>query len=124
MKQQLSALEKLLWKQSINYRKPSAIERESAQQLFEAWRDRYAGSLARLMRVHAYIRKRQRPLPRGYPSAEWCNAAIHLLTVAPENIQDYFLRAGAVKKNKFVLAVLADGGIRNPRGVFIELPPL
>ena len=99
-----------------------ARAREFATCLFTEWRDRYVANLCGYIRVYGQARLLGITLPAAYRSPAWCNAAVHILTVADLGVQDFFLRAAPAVKDRLVEAVLDDGGIENLNGFFEELP--
>lgn len=101
-----------------------SIMREVGRGIFEDWRDRYAAYLCQYIRLYASARRGKAQVPEAEWSMAWCNAAVHLLTVGDELLQDFFLRADPRMKDRLVAAVLQDGGITNLAGFFVELPPL
>lgn len=118
-------LEKLLWKKSKTYRPISEQEKKAAHAFFEDWRDRFVTLNAINIRQIRQMSDRNLDVNNIVAfSADWSNAAIHVLTIPSETVQDWFLRSPITEKNKIVQAVLRDGGITNSRGTFIELPPL
>lgn len=100
------------------------LRRQLADGVFTEWRDRYVSYLAEYIRLIAEAKRNGTVVPRGEPTPEWANAAIHWLTIPDLAMQDYFLRADPELKNRLVCAVLADGGMENSTGFFVELPPL
>jgi hypothetical protein len=103
-------------------------QREFAEGVFSEWRDKYVATLCAWMWLIYEIEQRNKlfpndkPMDAGEPSRSWCNAAVHLLTIPGRDIQDEFLRADEKKKNEMVSAVIADGGVENEFGHFVELP--
>jgi hypothetical protein len=103
-------------------------DRQFAEGVFREWRDRYVATLCAWMRLHIEIEERNKSFPdhdaitAGEPSRDWCNAAVHLLTVPGRDIQDEFLRADEATKSELVQAVLDDGGCENEFGHFVSLP--
>lgn len=98
--------------------------REVGRAIFEGWRNQYINSLCAYIRACAIAKRRRVALPEFSQSPAWCNAAAHILLVGDELLQDYFLRAPPELKNRLVEAVLADGGLDNIDGFFVELPVL
>lgn len=118
----MQALGKLLYREHIASLKAEAFQRELAEAVFTEWRDLYIANLCAYIRTYREIRERGLSVPEPYRSPAWCSAAVHLLTIADLDIQDYFLRADPDLKDKLVAAVLADGGITRLDGFFAELP--
>ncbi len=99
-----------------------SLDRQFAEAVFTEWRDRYVANLCGYIRTYNSAELVGIKLPAPYRSKEWCNAAIHLLTIPELSIQDRFLRAHPKVKDAMVAAVIADGGVENLDGSFVELP--
>ena len=123
-------LEQLLYRKQMQLIVEEGKERELANLIFPGHRDSLVSAYCALIRLHYEIRRRNQTFPNlkpkvlPPPSAAWCNAAVHILTVADEPTQRYFLASDDSVKNELVAAVLADGGIYNLDEFFVELPPL
>lgn len=126
----MSELSKLLGKYD---RRDAAIEgrsREATREVFLAWKDGYAARLCSYMRLYANMRQFsmvtpfQVAFPAPLKSADWCNAAVLILTVASEDVQDRFLRSSAEAKDAIVQAVIDDDGLFDLNGHWHEVPPL
>lgn len=118
----MHALQKLLHRKTIEAMKEEGREREFGQALFTDWRDRYIALLCnhiRLSREAKGLGLTEIP----FPTIDWCNAAVHLLTHGELELQDYFLRASMEEKSELVRAVIQDQGIEQLDGFFVELPP-
>lgn len=98
--------------------------------VFIEQRDRLLAAYAAMFRMHYEIDRRNAAFPGAEPmphppqseSREWCNAAIHILAVAEEGTQRFFLSADRATKNKLVQAVIDDQGIETADGYWAELP--
>lgn len=95
--------------------------KELAEMVFQHWRMFYEAELYRAIR-HVY-QMQARGKTSGI-SARWCNAAGLILDVAGDAIADRFLRSPESQKDSLVAAVLADGGIYDEHGRWVELPLL
>jgi hypothetical protein len=119
----MTVLTDLLHRDKMRELAEAGIQRNLAQAIFTDWRDRYVTALVRCFRFHDELRRAGRSeLGRDLPSRDWCNAAILILTIPEEAIQDRFLRADLKKKGEMVAAVIQDGGICDAFGRYVELP--
>lgn len=126
----MSNLTDLLWKYEKRAMAEEGFQREVATGVFAEQRDRLMAALGAMMRLHSQIQQRntlfavarQFEYPEGMESRQWCNAALHLLTHADENVQRFFLASDHSIKRKLVQAVIDDGGIENLAGFWAELP--
>lgn len=98
-----------------------ADDRYFGEWLFSEWRRQYSALCCEAVRCARKMR--ERGLKTSLRS-EWCNAAALLLDSADVSIQDRFLRSKPEVKDRMVSAVIADGGLFDPKGFFVELPPL
>lgn len=120
----MTKLEKYLNPDLIGELKREAFNRAVAEGVFTEWRDTYVTNLLGYIRLYAAAQRRGVKLPPPYRSASWCNAAVLLLTAAPVDVQDHFLWAKIVERDGIVDCVLADGGVVDINGFFVELPVL
>lgn len=97
-------------------------ERDAEQfgkEVFLTWREHY------LCVLLAAIRLKHRMTERRLPStidADWCNAAALILDMGTDALVDRFLRSTPQEKNKFVSAVIDDGGMFDHKGFWVEIP--
>jgi hypothetical protein len=102
--------------------------RQFAKAVFTDWRNLYSASLCAYIRLHDETARRNALFPNAKPfvvqgpSRDWCNAAVHILTVGEEEIADRFLRGTPELKDRMVRAALNDGGMLNLMEHFVELP--
>lgn len=120
----MSALEKIIRRQQTREEIEEGLDREIAEGVFKEWRDRYVAYLCAYIRTYAKAKEIGTPLPEPMHTPEWCNAAVHILTVAERGVQDRFLRSNLKHKSQMVQAVLDDGGVTDFNGRFVELPVL
>jgi hypothetical protein len=120
----MSKLAQFLHRQLIGGLQEEAHVREVGRAIFEQWRNGYINALCFSIRLHAQAQRLHVKVPDSSPSPAWCNAAAHILLVGDELLQDYFLRVPPEIRNRLVDAVLADGGLENIDGFFVELPVL
>lgn len=118
----MQGLEKILNRERMSVLEREGQDRMLAEGIFTEWRDRYVANLCGYIRLCRQAKEDKLAVPDPYRSPQWCNAAVHILTHADLEIQDYFLRALPVRKDVIVAAVLSDGGITRLDGMFVELP--
>jgi hypothetical protein len=95
--------------------------RDLAKVMFIDWRDRYTAKLCEYIRLYGDAKLYGTPMATPYRSMEWCNAAVDLLTHAPEDIQSQFMLLSESDKDRWIAAVLEDGGVADLNGHFHEL---
>ena len=120
----MSSLGKILHREFVLEMIQEDEDRELGRQIFTEWRDRYVASLCAYLRLYIDADFYDVRLPEPYRDLDWCNAAVSILTIAPEDLQDYFLRSNDTIKNKLIAAVIADGGLTDLSGHFHEVPSL
>ena len=117
-------VKKLIHRKYVEALKAEWIERKFGYGLFTDWRNKYIADLCRHIRLCWEAKNAGLKISEVYPSPEWCNAAVLILTHADPETQDYFLRSDLDAKDEFVEAVLQDRGIERFDGFFVQLPPL
>ena len=92
-------------------------------------RDGMISAYCELIRLHDKTKRRNAAFPHkpcvtgeDLPNREYCNAAVHILACAPEDIQRFFLASDFEIRKRMIDAVIADGGIETLSGQFVELP--
>lgn len=118
----MSALAKLQHRRLMRRLVEEGEQRAQGQAIFTKMRNRYVALLCAYIRVRTDAKLNGTKLPEPYRDRDWCNAAVSILTLCPYEIQDEFLRADAETKDKFVQAVLEDGGVVDMADHFNELP--
>jgi hypothetical protein len=124
--------EALIYHEEMKVVAEERFNRDVLEAVFHEHRARLITTYCSLIRFAYEVRRRNAAFPKekpiyhmaGLPSPEWCNAAIHILVIAEQAVQRFFLAADAEKKDELVQAVLTDGGVRTGTGYFSELPPL
>src|SRR6266478_5093584 len=95
----MSHFHKFIHTQEIHALQEEGIQRQVLEGLFQEHRDRLISAYCAYIRIHDEVKWRNSMFPKDKPilvpdpDREWCNAAAHILTVADENIQRYFLAA-------------------------------
>ena len=115
---------KLLWKYDSMEAAFEGRARKVVKEVFVEWRDRYVAELCAYLRLYTQAQLLGVTLQKPYRNREWCNAAVSMLTVSPEEVQDRFLRAPEAAKDVMVQAVIDDDGLTDLNGHFRQLPPL
>lgn len=115
---------KLLWKYDSMEAAYEGRCRKAVREVFIEWRDHYTAELCSYLRLLNQAQMLGVPVQKPYRNREWCNAAVSILTVAPEDVQDRFLRAPEAAKDVMVQAVIDDDGLTDLNGHFHQLPPL
>ncbi len=120
----MGEFEKHFYREQRTQMAKMAVARELGEAIFTEWRDTYMAKLLNYIRTYRICQERGLTVHRKPPTPEWCNAAIHILSVSDVEIQDYFLRADPDLKDKLVQAVIDDDGINRNDGYFAPLPLL
>lgn len=120
----MSNLSALLHRELHRNLREEGFRRVLAEGVFTEWRDNLVSTYAKLIRTVREAKVAGYHVTQLEHGVDWCNAAIHWLTVPDVAMQDYFLRADPELKNKLVAAVLEDGGMETSTGFFVELPPI
>lgn len=97
-------------------------EQDLGRRIFEDWRDREISLLCAYMRTIWPLDAMEIAIDQ-WRSWDWCNAAVTLLASGPIDTQDRYLRASQERRDAMIEAVLADNGIENEFGHWMELPP-
>lgn len=111
-----------------------SFQSQVASSVFEEQRDILIAAYCAMIRLHYEIRRRNSALPTFKPfvlekkrddeDPDWCNAAVHILTIADQSVQRFFLISDMQIKSKMTQAVIDDQGMCRTDGFFVELPPL
>ena len=95
-----------------------------AKWIFTEWRNRFCSALCAYMRTYKQAEIHKVKLPPPYKPMIWCSAAVHILSVCGDEIQDTFLRGDEKLKDAMCQAVIDDDGVEDVMGRFVELPAL
>lgn len=120
----MGKFQRLLHNQQVQQDIEDNDARTAAEWVFREWRNRYVAQLCAYIRTYTKAAEIGTELPTPLHSLEWCNAAVSILTVAPVDVQDAFLRSKMPVKNRMVAAVIEDGYVADLDGRMIELPVL
>ena len=104
-------------------------ERETeGRALFEAWRAGFANACAKLLRLGhcgrlaAIAKEAGCVVLRAGMTDEAISATYHVLSFASEQTQHRFLQGGTDFQDAVISAVIADGGLYDERGRWVDLP--
>lgn len=117
----MSELLQIIRREQVRELAEYAKTKAFAEAVFRDWRNLYVAKLCAYIRLQDTAARRKVKLP-VFRNRAWCNAAVHILTVADIEIQDRFLRATQGMKDRMVNAVLKDGGVFDLSESFVELP--
>jgi hypothetical protein len=99
-------------------------QQAEVREVFEEFRNTYLNLLSTYIRLGAEMKRRglNTPVRPGSVSPREARAISLLLVFGSEELQDAFLQGHADFKEAVVSAILADGGLYDDRGRWVELP--
>lgn len=120
----MTALATLLHKQNMRELSLEGREKALEKEIFNHHRNAMIRLLCSYIRLQWEAKQTGLQFKTEYHSADWCNAAVQILTYCEPELQAEWLNGDDSMRTRIVDAVLADEGVTAFDGHFYELPPL